>query len=112
MTVKIFSMKKYSFALIALVFALASAFAFKPTFDTFRFDGDTLLPNERVSPHKYVLISPSCGSTDVDLCSIIAVEGDDEEPVIDTNSQLYEDLWNNGSTTGPNFSNSDIEGKD
>ena len=107
-------MKKYSFAFIALVFALASAFAFKPNFATFQFNGDSTDPDERVDPMEYSVASPGCETTDVELCSITAANNGSGKPVIneEDESGLYEALWNNESLSGPDFTHGDVEGKE
>ena len=112
MTVKLFNMKKYSFAFIAVLFALVSAFSFKPAFDTFRFDGDSTDPDDRVNPDMYTLASPGCGSTEVSLCTIVAAKSG-TKPVIDENDNtgLYEALWNDESTVEPDFSHASVTGK-
>jgi len=104
-------MKNYSFGLIAVLFALFSAFAFKPAFDTFRFDGASSNPNHRVNPAMYTKTSPSCGSTDVTLCSITTASNGDL-PVIDeiTTPDLFDALYNGGLSV-PDFSYPAIEGK-
>ena len=105
-------MKKYSFALIAVVFALACAFAFKPTLDTFQFSGVSTDPDERVDPLEYTLSSPTCGATDVTLCAITATKDGNDKPVIvqGDGSGLYEALLN-GRATAPNFLHASIDGK-
>src|SRR5688572_1218102 len=105
-------MKKYTFALIAVVFALASAFAFKPTFATFRFDGASTDPDDRVDPQMYTLASPSCGSVETTLCTISAANDGSNKPVIDEEDTpaLYEALWNDNLSV-PDFSHAAIVGK-
>lgn len=104
-------MKKYSFVFIAMVFALISAFTFRPAFSTFVFQGDTTDPLDRTDPLEYQLNTMSCGDTETSLCTIEAEADDDDRPIIPVNSQLYTALDNGGSTTGPDFLFTGIQGK-
>ena len=111
MTIKILFMKKYSFALIAVVFALASAFAFKPTFSSFTFNGVSTDWEDRVDQNEYTLTTPSCGSTENVLCGIVsAADGNNKPVILPTTSDLYIALKNGGVST-PNFTPAEVVGK-
>jgi len=104
-------MKKYSFALIAVLFAVATAFAFKPTFATWKFVGSTTSPADRVDPTMYSTNSITCSGSETNLCTIVAATSGGQPVIGIAGDQLYDDLYNGGSTTGPNFSPTNITGK-
>ena len=102
-------MKKYLIPVIAVVFAVGSAFTFKPQAYTFRFDGSTTVASERTSPAKYTLTNPGCSGTEANLCTIEAMKDANDKPVI--SGTLLSDLNNNGSSVGPIFTSSEVTGK-
>lgn len=96
-------MKKYSFAIIAVVFALFSAFAMRPQNHNFRFDGSTIDPADRVDPQEYTLVEPSCSGSENILCGIVAAKTSLDKPVITPGSTLHTALDNGGSIVEPDF---------
>lgn len=102
-------MKKYSVVLVAIILAISSAFAFRPAFNTFQFNGISTDPDDRVDPQQYSLGTGSCSGTETKLCTIEATPDINSKPVI--SGTLYTALWNNESDLKPDFLYDGIQGK-
>lgn len=99
-------MKRFYLAIIAVVFAVGSAFTLRPD-PTWYFTGDSTSPTERTTPSKYNTTVLSCSSSQNRLCSIIAP---DNSGVPSISGQLQTDL-NNSNGSAPNYGNTDIKGR-
>lgn len=103
-------MKRFNLVILAVILAIGSAFTFKPTFATWKFTGTSTVPADRVDPTMYSTNTVSCSGTELTLCSIVASTSAGKPVIGIAGDQLYDDLYNGGSTS-PNFSPTNITGR-